>query len=247
MFRARSSTGSMPEIAGHQIHGPFPDEHGLGLAEPAVGARGGGVGGDDGGLGAHRVPRVATGQHAGQGEQRTAAEVREVGAGVAHRVGPQAPQPTVAVEGRPRRRRSRPAPGGCRPVSRSGPRSTSPGDPAGGRRGTPSARPRTRGPSAPKPPPTSGATTRMRCRGRPVTTARVSRTAWGAWLEVHTVSRPSPSGTATTPLGSIGAPVTRPMSRRNESLRSAAANTASVCSAVSPTSNRHITLSARSG
>ena len=86
-------------MAGDEVDRPLADEHGLGLAEAPVGAGRGRVGGDDRGLGAHGVPRVGLGQHARQGEQRTAAEVRQVAPGVAHGPGPQAPQASVAVEG----------------------------------------------------------------------------------------------------------------------------------------------------
>ena len=64
----------------------------------------------------------------------------------------------------------------------------------------------------PKPPPTSGAITRIDASGTSSAVAIAVRTLKGTWVDDHTVSRPpSASGpaTASTARPSIGTPVTR--------------------------------------
>ena len=60
----------------------------------------------------------------------------------------------------------------------------------------------------PNPPPMSGFTTLTCGSGTPSISAKVVRTRWGLWVEVHTVSWPSVVS-ATTPLHSMGRPVWR--------------------------------------
>src|SRR5438046_1985165 len=65
-------------------------------------------------------------------------------------------------------------------------------------------------PFTPKPPPTSGATTRMRCSGRPSTSARPWRARCGTCVPDQSVSLPSAAlQSATPPRPSIGAAVWR--------------------------------------
>ena len=62
----------------------------------------------------------------------------------------------------------------------------------------------------PKPPPTSGATTRTLSSATSSALATAARTLKGTWVEDHTVRRPlSASGAASTARPSIGTPVTR--------------------------------------
>ncbi len=99
----------------------------------------------------------------------------------------------------------------------------------------------------PNPPPTSGAMTLIWCWGSPQTRAMVSRTAWGAWVEVHTVSFPEASGETTMPRHSIGAPASRPIDRLVRSTWGQSSSTACTWSSVSPASNSAITLVPASG
>ena len=68
----------------------------------------------------------------------------------------------------------------------------------------------------------------------PSTAQMTSRTPCGACEEMWTTSLPPASVCASTPRPSIGTPLRRPITSRVRSRRSAAAKTASVCSAVSP-------------
>jgi hypothetical protein len=60
----------------------------------------------------------------------------------------------------------------------------------------------------PKPPPTSGAMTRMLCSGMPVTTASRNLRMCGIWVADHSVNSP-PTLEQTTARGSIAAGINR--------------------------------------
>src|SRR5438034_1280265 len=78
---------------------------------------------------------------------------------------------------------------------------------------------------APKPPPTSGAMTRTRSFARPSHSARSFRMSNGTWVETHTVSRPSSSGTTRIAYASMGTGATRWFSIRARTMTSAPAST----------------------
>src|SRR6185369_14365787 len=75
----------------------------------------------------------------------------------------------------------------------------------------------------PKPPPTSGATTRTLASGSSSAPATAVRTLKGTWVDDHTVRR-SPSGTASTARPSMGTPVTRGYTTSTPTVTSASAN-----------------------
>ena len=60
----------------------------------------------------------------------------------------------------------------------------------------------------PKPPPTSGAITRMFCSPMPVTRASMTRSTCGIWVADHSVNSP-PTQEQTTARGSIAAGISR--------------------------------------
>ncbi len=60
----------------------------------------------------------------------------------------------------------------------------------------------------PKPPPTSGAITRMSCSPMPVTRASMTRSTCGIWVADHSVNSP-PTHEATTARGSIALGISR--------------------------------------
>ena len=77
---------------------------------------------------------------------------------------------------------------------------------------------------APKPPPTSGATTRMLFSGMPVTSASSTLSTWGIWVEVQIVSSSlMPIGAATTERGSMGLGMRRWLMNRRVTTTSASA------------------------
>ena len=79
----------------------------------------------------------------------------------------------------------------CTPGSRSASRSTAPGGRAVGPPRRPRGRPVDGTILAPKPPPTSGATTRTAPGSSPTAPATASRASCAFWVLAHTVSRPS--------------------------------------------------------
>ena len=77
---------------------------------------------------------------------------------------------------------------------------------------------------APKPPPTSGATTRMWFSGIPVTRASSTRSTWGICVDDQMVSSSLiPMGAATTERGSIGLGMSRWLMKRRVTTTSASA------------------------
>ena len=66
---------------------------------------------------------------------------------------------------------------------------------------------------APKPPPTSGAMTRILSSDMPSTPLSTKRVMWGTWVEEYSVT-PSPWGSASEERGSIGAPLVRWLTMR---------------------------------
>jgi hypothetical protein len=95
----------------------------------------------------------------------------------------------------------------------------------------------------PKPPPMSGAITRILCSGSPATSAYTVRCACGAWVVHHRVSLPlTRSKSATAPMVSIGAGCTLGYTISSLTTTSALSNTASVA-ALSPASQSKMWLS----
>ena len=80
----------------------------------------------------------------------------------------------------------------------------------------------------PKPPPTSGATTRIWFWGRPRATARSRRRTWGAWVVAQTWMPPvTGSGAARHARASRGIPARRWLTMRCRTIRSARGKAAS--------------------
>ena len=80
----------------------------------------------------------------------------------------------------------------------------------------------------PKPPPTSGATTRSRSSGTPVTSDMMKRTMCGFWVVFHSVSSPVAGvNCATAPRVSIAVGISRCWMMRSRTTTSADWNAAS--------------------
>ena len=222
----------MPSSCGELVHDPLDAEGGLGPAGAAVGV-------GPGLVGQHRLAVELVGgelvdrvEHERAEHRHAAADERDVGAEVGQQVDLEAGD--RAVLGRPRRSASATGRGRGGPPSatRSGSRCTSPACRAGG---PPPRRCHSSGVVCslpPKPPPTSGAITRIFDSGTPVVAASAKRRMCGIWVADHMVIC-SPVGSTTTERGSMKAGISRCW-RNSRSITTPSVRAFSMASSTSP-------------